>query len=134
MNKVIAWIRNHLPWECAPSYDEIISLNSKPVEYPYFTPAAYDGPDWEMKYGILRYATVDGDGDGDVVGIFGGPIDITWTLHSDLFIPADGTFKRLNMTDITKEEYGTHVAFETFPVLEIVKETGNGILLKLPDE
>jgi hypothetical protein len=91
---------------------------------------AYGPLIWKMQYGTMRNT-------GDkVIGIFSNPVVNTFfgTPRYTLWLPDhEQPFQRLNMDDLPQIEYDTHVAFETFPILEMVKDHNSKILLKFPD-
>jgi hypothetical protein len=81
-----------------------------------------------MQYNLASYS-------GKTIGIFSGPIIDTAVIRYTLLTSKqDGLFQSLSTNEISEEEYGTHEAFGTFPILEVVRIVLNEILLRLPNE
>lgn len=80
----------------------------------------------------VHYAMRAGE---EVVGIYktteAGNTPPTYTLYT----PGETqTFHPLAPEEMHPQDYDTHIAFGTFPVLEVENTATGGVLLKLPDE
>jgi len=84
-------------------------------------------PDWDERHYVMKNT------EGQPVGIYKGPVDVTTVENFTLYMPDhDCTFQPLTFDVIHKMDYETHVAFETFPVLTVERHAAGGILLKIP--
>lgn len=110
------------------SSDQILVYDSVDENNSWKAVTPFQAPDWEMKYYVLRNT------DGNISGIFSYPMDTNMPENFSLHIPSHETpFQPLTAEELTEADYGTHVAFGTFPILEVERDTMNGILLKFPD-
>ena len=84
-------------------------------------------PDWDERHYVMKNT------EGQPVGIYKGPVDVTTTENFTLYMPDhECTFQPLTFDVIHKLDYETHVAFETFSVLTVERHAAGGILLKFP--
>jgi hypothetical protein len=75
-------------------------------------------------------------GGANTVGIYKGPVDGNASDHFTLYLPKhDSPFQKLSAEFLDPMDFETHIAFETYPTLEVVRYSGSGgILVKLPDD
>ena len=84
-------------------------------------------PNWDERHYVMKNT------EGQPVGIYKGPVDVTTIENFTLYMPDhECTFQPLTFDVVHKLDYETHVAFETFPVLTVERHAAGGILLKFP--
>ena len=99
-------------------------------------------PEWREAHYAMRAGN-------EIVGIFktteAGNTPPTYTLYTpkriagsprraDAALDPNNVFHPLTPEELHPNDYDTHIAFNTFPVLEVENVTAGGVLLKLPDE
>lgn len=98
---------------------------SSPYTQTHITPTP---PDWRERAFVLKNTG------GKTVGIYKGPLDVNGNEHFTLYLPNhEEQFQPLSSELLDPMDFETHTVFETFPVLEVVRYTTSGTLLKIPD-
>ena len=97
--------------------------NKKYVDEANWVSTSPTIPEWEEAHYVMFI-------DDKPVGIFNDIMDTTNTKAFTLYDPkSDPKFRFMEARRISSQEYDEHVAFETFPDMQIVKETGGGAVL-----
>lgn len=90
-------------------------------------------PEWVERSYVFRHQDAVG---GETVGIYQGPIDNNdWPVFTLYQPEKQGEEKMMVLAydNIHPSDYDTHVAFETYPILEVLRCIPGGTLLKFPD-
>ena len=88
-------------------------------------------PTWEHRYYVMK-GEVHNE---EVYGVFHTIEDTSADRQYSMWCPGQSPeFRACAPERIEKNEYETHVAFETFPVLEVFHQSAGGSLLKRPTD